>query len=239
MTTAIAFITGLTTSLHCVGMCGPIACGLGTMAKSEGERMVASTVYHGCRLASYATIGAICGAIGRQPLLKYFASPAALLPWVMVLILLMMAFGIDKVLPRPAFLAKLTTRARLRAMRWPAWASAATMGLLTPFLPCGPLYLVFGIALVAGSAAGGAELMLAFGFGTVPLLWLTQQSFASIRRRLSPRHMAYLQRGLALVAALVLAVRLHGTIPSFHKADVTSPAAQEETQELPSCCHGE
>jgi sulfite exporter TauE/SafE len=235
MTTAAALVAGLATSLHCAGMCGPIACGLGTLAKSEGERLTAASLYHGTRLVSYGIIGAVCGALGQQPLKWFFDSPAVLLPWVMVAVLLVMAFGLDKKVPRPAILNRFTVRARFKATKLSAYGGASAMGLLTPFLPCGPLYLVFGAALLAGSAAKGAEFTLAFGLGTVPLLWLAQHQFHRIRATLTPLAMNRLRRGLAFVTALMLAWRLHGTIPaSFYG---TEPKAKPATEELPSCCH--
>ena len=233
MTTAAALIAGLATSLHCAGMCGPIACGLGTLAKSEGERLTAASLYHGTRLVSYAIIGGICGALGQQPLKWFFGSPAVLLPWVMVAVLLIMALGLDKKVPRPAILNRFTARARFKASRFSAYGGASAMGLLTPFLPCGPLYLVFGAALLAGSAAKGAEFTLAFGLGTVPLLWLAQHQFHRIRAKLTPMAMGRLRRGLALVTALMLAWRLHGTIPQEFHGGESQPAVKE----LPSCCH--
>jgi hypothetical protein len=236
MTTAAALVAGLATSLHCVGMCGPLACGLGSLAKSEGERLTAGSLYHGARLLSYGLIGAICGAVGRQPLKWFFDSPAVLLPWVLVAVLLMMAFGWDKRVPRPAVFNRLTARARFGARRLPAYGGAAAMGLLTPLLPCGPLYLVFGAALLAGSAAKGAEFTLAFGLGTVPLLWLASHQFHRIRGLLTPSGLGRLRRGLALVTALMLAWRLHGTIPpQFYGVKPTPEPAVEK--ELPSCCH--
>jgi sulfite exporter TauE/SafE len=233
ITTVAALGFGLATSLHCVGMCGPLACGLGSLAKSEGGRLTAATIYHGSRLLAYAVIGAVCGALGQQPLKWFFNSPAVLLPWVLVAVLLVMAAGWDKKIPRPAILNRLTARARLRAGKFSACGAAMAMGLLTPFLPCGPLYLAFGAALLAGSAAKGAEFALAFGLGTVPLLWLAQHQFHRIRNRLSPPAMARLRRGLALVTALVLAWRIHGTLPPALYGSPPEPA----TQELPSCCH--
>lgn len=232
MTTAAALIAGLATSLHCAGMCGPIACGLGTLAKSESERLTAASLYHGSRMLSYGIIGMICGALGQQPLRWFFDSPAALLPWVMVLVLMLMAFGLDKKIPRPAILNRFTARARLKASRFSAFGGATAMGLLTPFLPCGPLYLVFGAALLAGSAAKGAEFTLAFGLGTVPLLWLVQHQFHRIRMKLTPQMMNVMRRSLALVTAVLLAWRLHGTLPA---AVDTAPA--QEQHALPSCCH--
>lgn len=216
-------------------MCGPIACGLGTLAKSEGERLTAASLYHGMRLVSYGIIGAVCGALGQQPLRWFFDSPAVLLPWVMVFVLLIMALGLDKKVPRPAILNRFTARARFKAGRFSAYGGASAMGLLTPFLPCGPLYLVFGAALLAGSAAKGAEFTLAFGLGTVPLLWLAQHQFHRIRMKLTPMAMSRLRRGLALVAALMLAWRLHGTLPP--EIVGSEPAANPAAEELPSCCH--
>jgi sulfite exporter TauE/SafE len=230
-TTVGALFIGLATSLHCAGMCGPIACGLGTLAKSEGERLAAASLYHGSRLVSYGLIGAVCGALGQQPLKRFFDSPAVLLPWVMVVALLLMATGLDQKIPRPAFLNRLTARARFKANRFSAHGAATAMGLLTPFLPCGPLYAVFGLALLAGSAAKGAEFMLAFGLGTVPLLWLAQHQFHRIRLGLTPLVMKRVQRGLALVTALMLVWRLHGTIPPEWYG------GQPAQKELPSCCH--
>lgn len=235
MTLFAALLAGLATSLHCVGMCGPIACGVGTMARSEGERLAAASLYHGMRLFSYGLIGGICGAIGRQPLKWFFDSPAVLLPWVMVAVMLMMAFGLDKKVPRPAILNRLTARARFKASRFSAAGGASVIGLLTPFLPCGPLYVVFGIALVSGSAARGAELMVAFGLGTVPLLWLAQHQFHRIRAKLTPLAMNRLRRGLALATALMLAWRLHDTLP--FRAEAEPAKVEQGTEDLPSCCH--
>ena len=230
MTTLAALAAGLATSLHCAGMCGPIACGLGNLAKSESERLTAASLYHGARLLSYGIIGGICGALGQQPLKWFFGSPAVLLPWVMVGVLVLMAFGLEKKIPRPAILNRFTARTRFNACKFSAYGGASAMGLLTPLLPCGPLYLVFGTALLAGSAAKGAEFTLAFGLGTVPLLWLAQHQFHRIRGKLTPLAMSRLRRGLALVAALVLVVRLHGTIPAADTGNAPSDA-------LPSCCH--
>lgn len=229
ITTLGALAIGLATSLHCAGMCGPLACGVTTTARSESERLLAASLYHGCRLAAYTVIGAICGALGREPLSWFFDSPAVLLPWAIALALLLVATGLDKKIPRPAILKRVTARARFRFGRRSAVASATALGLLTPFLPCGPLYAMFLALLASGSAATGAETALAFGIGTVPLLWLAQSQFHRLRLRLTPATLGRLQRGLALVAALMMIWRLHDTIPlGEHHHDPSAP--------LPSCC---
>ena len=236
-TTLGALGFGLATSIHCVGMCGPIACGLGNLAKSEGERLTGATLYHATRLFSYGLIGAACGALGQQPLAWFFHSPAVVLPWVLVAGLLIMASGLDRKIPRLPMLDRFTARLRFKARGFSAYGAASVMGLLTPLLPCSYLYLIFVDSLLAGTAAKGAEFTLAFGLGTVPLLWLAHHQFHRLRQKLTPLAMARLRRGLALFTAIILVWRLHGTIPPEFYGKPPTPAKPAATEELPSCCH--
>lgn len=184
------------------------------------------TSYHAARLTAYGVIGAVCGAIGRQPLEWFFDSPAVLLPWVLVVVFLIFGFGLEKKLPRPPVLLKWSAKMRFRLGRMSPVRSGIALGALTPLLPCGPLYLLFGAALLTGSAIRGAEFALAFGLGTVPLIWLAQQQLKRLGKRYN---LVPIQRSLAIVAACLIAFRLWGTIPFY--------SAPEEKSDLPSCCH--
>lgn len=205
---AAAFVAGVATSAHCVGMCGPIACAACT--GGCGYRRGAS--YHGARLFAYALVGALAGMLGRSPIERLLGSPAVLLPWALVVVFVALGLGADRWLPRPAFLSNLLFRLRLKGWATKGGRGAFLLGLGTPMLPCGPLYLIFGSALATGSAVRGAEFALAFGLGTVPLLWLAQGQIGKIRDRLGPRALLYAQRGIAISAALVLAWRLRSTL---------------------------
>ncbi len=228
-TTLGALAAGVVTSLHCAGMCGPIACGLLAAPAGDAGRWLAPIAYHGARLFAYAAIGMICGAIGRQPLEWFFGSPAVILPWMLVAVLLVFALGLEKKLPRPPALSKFAARMRFRGMRAGPVKGGLLLGLMTPLLPCGPLYMLFAASLLSGSAVKGAEFALAFGLGTVPLLWMAQHQLGRLGARLTPQVMAKVRRGLAFAAAMVLAWRLQDTIPAFRDEPVQAA--------LPSCCH--
>ncbi len=205
-TTAGAFVAGLVTSLHCAGMCGPLLCA--ALPKPTPS-------YHAGRLVSYSALGAICGAIGSVPLQKMLKTPLAVLPWVLVALMLLIAFGLKPRLPRPMFLRKWYAR-RLLARQastpaGPHWKGFG-LGLVTPLLPCGPLYLMLGATLLAGSALQGLQFAAAFVLGTIPMLWVAQGSFGLLGRRLSPQRMSQIQRGLALFAAGILIWRLTGSL---------------------------
>ena len=235
LTIAAALVTGLVTSVHCVAMCGPLACSVGKVGQGEARNLMAYLGYHGGRLLAYSGIGAICGAIGEQPLKWIFNSPAVVLPWMLVALFLITALGLWKKLPRPAFVDRLVTRARFRSFKLSAGRGALVMGLATPLLPCGPLYLLFAATLLSGSPLRGAEFALAFGMGTVPLLWLAQQSFSRLRETMPALRFNQLQRGLAIIATIVMIWRLQDTLPNLGASP--EPAAADAEAELPSCCH--
>jgi len=232
-----ALLAGLVTSVHCVGMCGPIACSLGSLQGGESRRLFAATAYHGGRLISYAAIGALCGFLGQQILAPFFDSPAVFLPWFLVLVFLFVATGLHEKLPRPTFLNRFLSGARLKACRLSATRGGFAMGLATPLLPCAPLYLLFGASLQTGSALRGAEFAAAFALGTVPLLWAAQHSFLRVRRHLGPLTLQRVERVVALVAALVIAWRLQDTLPFLDSAPAATPEAApaDSPAALPSC----
>ena len=211
-TPAAAFVAGLVTSLHCAGMCGPLAC---LITPAKGERVDASLVhsaYHGARLASYGVLGAIAGAAGAAPAAFFDAPLVRALPWVMAVYFVFVAFKLGHRLPRLALLGRVQLAVRGWVRGRPAAHVAATMGAATPLLPCGPLYFLVAMAGFAGSAARGAELLLAFGLGTVPLLWFAQANVGWLRARLTPVALGRARAGLALAAALVIVWRLRGDL---------------------------
>lgn len=236
LTIAAALVTGLVTSVHCVAMCGPLACSVGKAGQGETRTLMAYLGYHGGRLIAYSSIGALCGAIGQQPLRWIFNTPAVVLPWMLVGLFLITALGLWKKLPRPRFVDRLVARARFTSFKLSAGRGALVMGLLTPLLPCGPLYLLFAATLLSGSALRGAEFALAFGMGTVPLLWVAQQGFSRLRESMPALRFGQLQRTLAIVATVVMVWRLHDTLPDFGAPIEAAPAAEIDA-ELPSCCH--
>ena len=220
-----AFVAGLVTSLHCAGMCGPLACWL-TPTKPGEDASTIYSVYHGTRLASYGMLGAIAGTVGQGPLALLGGSAIRYAPWALVLFFVAVALRWDKRLPQSGFLAGRWLKVQQWLRGRSRLSSAAVLGVATPLMPCGPLYFVAALAALSGSAVRGVEFMLAFGLGTLPLLWVVQANFGWLRLRLTPAWMARLQVALAVVAAVVISWRLRGTI-GF--AGVTEAAN--------SCCH--
>lgn len=207
-----AFIAGLVTSLHCAGMCGPLACSLMPVRGDRSDAQTVSTVYHVSRLTGYVVLGALAGGMGRAPLMWVSQSVLRWLPWVLVLFFVALALRWDRHLPKLAALGRFTWKLQSWMRGRSRVEAAAALGFATPLLPCGPLYFLVALALLSGSALRGVEFMLAFGLGTVPLLWLAQSQFHWVRRKLSPLWLGRMRVSFALTTAVIIGWRLRATL---------------------------
>jgi hypothetical protein len=209
---ATAFIAGLVTSLHCAGMCGPLACGLMPMRGDRADGPTIATAYHVARLAGYSLLGVLAGGIGRAPLTWISQSALRWLPWLLVLFFVALALRWDRYLPKLAALGRVVWHVQSWMRGRSRVEAAAALGLATPLLPCGPLYFLVALAMLSGSALRGVEVMLAFGLGTVPLLWLAQSQFHWVRQKLSPLWLNRTRVTLALITAVTIGWRLRATL---------------------------
>ena len=164
-----AFLIGLMTSPHCLGMCGGIL--LGNCAQNRSPAL-ASLAYNVGRILSYTAIGGIFGALGT--VIAYSMSVKSMVFTMVGLAVILIGLNLWGLLPglaslfplQPSF-CQLPTKTRKRFAGRPL-----VIGLLTGLMPCASLYAMWLHAVSGGSAAYGAESMLAFALGTAPLLFL-------------------------------------------------------------------
>lgn len=154
--------------------------------------------YHLARAASYTMLGALLGRMGGAAAALFSARLVQMVPLTLVALFLAMAFGFDRNLPQPKFLARLLAVLHMRP------GSGALLGLVTPLIPCGPLYLMLGISLISGSWMRGATLMLCFSLGTMPLYWLAQWQWFHLCARMSPAMLRTTQKVLACASAALV-----------------------------------
>ncbi|HEX5627935.1 MAG TPA: sulfite exporter TauE/SafE family protein [Usitatibacteraceae bacterium] len=206
---------------HCAAMCGGFVATAFAPGPGGGPRPLAGAIaLHAGRLASYATAGALAGAVGATPaLLLGSARFQAVLFSLGALVLVVTGLRIAGVrIVRPASAAwaePLWQRATGLARRLGQSGSLSGrlgLGILWGWAPCALVYSALPLALVSGSALRGAAVMLAFGAGTLPALlgagWLAGRGIGS------PGPVARRVAGAALV---VLA--LAGILQAFGIAD--------------------
>jgi len=211
-----ALIAGAITSIHCVGMCGPLACYLTSGNQSTTSAWKAATVYHLGRVIAYTALGALAGGIGSQLTEWVPALAGNWLPWAFILFFILLILGLEKSLqPSHQLTGRVLQSLQARAARLNPLARSALVGLGTPLLPCGPLYLVLGVSLVAGSALSGGLIMLCFSLGTIGLLFILQVNVPFLEHRLTPRGMRIIQRSLAAITVAIMVWRAAAGEPMF------------------------
>lgn len=183
---------GLASSLHCIGMCGGISVLFGYSpgcgdAKSASR---AQALLHGGRIASYVSLGAVAGGLGSTALGSLDPGTShLLLRWAAGLSLGWIGLAMTGLIPSPAFLAHagLPRAATRLILRLPAAARRTVGGLAWGLMPCGMVYGALLFAMFAGTALGGAQVMLGFGLGTLPALIAAGLGFARMQGALRKR----------------------------------------------------
>ncbi len=209
-----ALVAGLTGSLHCFVMCGPLACA--TMpGREQAGRGKAIAAYHSSRVLAYTLVGGGLGALGGGLANALAVSTRPVLPWLMAAALALPALGLDKRIGRIPLLGSAAARVARFAAKFSSTTRAAAIGAVTPLLPCGLLYGIFIAALSSGSFVDGAVVLGAFAFGAVPALFAAQLQ-VGLFDRLPSRAQFVMRRVVPLAAAAVMVWRGLSTPNSCH-----------------------
>jgi sulfite exporter TauE/SafE len=210
---------GLSSTLHCAGMCGAISCSLLLAQETASHRSLrtAFALTHAGRVAAYTLAGAIVGAIG-APAIGALDRDVAfrLLQWAGAASLIWIGLSTGGLVPSISIIDRGLTSiadavARVHSAAQQRMFVPLLSGLAWGLMPCAMVYAALFTAMLTGSAVGGAVIMGAFGIGTLP--GLIAASFG-LRRlaRVSQSRPQRIAAGLALAAfgvATVLIVHPH------------------------------
>lgn len=195
-------MVGITGSVHCLLMCGPLACATLPLAPAA-ERRSAIAGYQAARVASYTLVGGVFGALGGGVANMLAVSTRPYLTWIMALALLASAFELGKRLRPLPGISQLFRLIGRNGAKLSFTARAAAMGASTPLLPCGLLYGVLAAALTASSFVSGALITFAFSLGGLPAL-IGAQFGSGLLKWDKPIFSILFRRVLPLAGAAVL-----------------------------------
>jgi uncharacterized protein len=211
-----AFTIGLLGSLHCVGMCGPIAMSLPYQGAGRMAAAANALLYNLGRTTTYVIIGGLFGLLGKGIFLAGYQSALSISMGVLMLILAFFSTNLESRLARLSFLQGPLTRLKSamgKLLRAQSQRSFYSIGLLNGLLPCGLVYMAVVGAVSTGSVAKGAAYMGLFGLGTIPLMLLTALAGNWIGARMRSRIRAVLPFMLVLIAALLIFRGLNFDMP--------------------------
>ncbi|SHK36352.1 hypothetical protein SAMN04488007_2855 [Maribacter aquivivus] len=168
-----ALILGLMGSLHCVGMCGPIAFMLPVDRTNNYKKFGQIFIYHFGRLMAYGLIGLIFGLLGKG--LSIFGIQQKLsigIGIIMIVIVLIPYKTFNKYnLSKPIYKVISKVKNQLgKELKKKSPDTFLTIGFLNGFLPCGLVYMALFGSIAMGDAFKGSLYMMLFGLGTLPLM---------------------------------------------------------------------
>lgn len=188
-----AFLLGLFSSAHCVGMCGGImgALTMAIPANAKARRWLLLLSYNLGRICSYALMGAIVGVFAQQ---ITESGGAVWLRWLAGALLIAMGLylanwwrGLTYLETGGRYLWAYLQPLGKALMPVDTAPKALALGGIWGWLPCGLVYSALAYAMAQGDAIGGGLVMLAFGLGTLPTVlatgFIAQQLSGLLQRR--------------------------------------------------------
>jgi len=228
----VAFVMGLFSSMHCIGMCGSI---IGTLTlslspeiRNNKKRLLPFVFnYNFGRITSYAIAGGLVGAI--EALLTMHLGETHGHRFLQLLSAVIMASAglyIAGWFPRFAYIEK--TGMLLWKKIEPYGRKlipvknlkqAYLFGMIWGWLPCGLVYSALALAATAGDASKSSLTMLAFGLGTLPAV-IGVGVMTQLLTRLSR-----IKRFKEAVGLLMIILALFATVPWLNPMAITSHMA--------------
>ena len=222
-----AFLLGLVGSLHCAGMCGPLALALPAAGNTTPAYVLGRVAYNAGRIVTYCLLGIVFGLAGWTFLL------AGLQRWVSIALgvaLLLGLFASRKLAQwNPVTSAVNQLKSRMSVvLRRRSFAALAVLGLLNGLLPCGLVYVACAGSAATGGVLAGARYMAAFGVGTLPMMMAI-----SLSGKLVPTSLR-----LKLLKAIPVCVFLLGTLLILRGMSLGIPyVSPDMSGSGASCCH--
>ena len=170
-----ALMTGLIGSLHCIGMCGPIAIALPLGKKSWGYRTVGSLSYNIGRTLTYGILGSLFGLLGKGIQLAGLQQWASIAIGIIMILTVIFPvifksqISLDKIFT--GYAARLIIQFR-KLFSQSSISSLFVIGLLNGLLPCGLVYVAIAGAINTNEVTQGIIYMLLFGIGTIPIMFV-------------------------------------------------------------------
>lgn len=228
----LAFTLGLMSSLHCVGMCGPIALALPVHHRSTFGKMLGILMYNAGRAITYSLLGVLFGFVGSA--LNFGGLQRGLSIGTGLFLLGTVAYSshwLDQLsAPLPLQKGVQWIKKRLSSLlSRRSFPALFLLGTLNGLLPCGLVYMALISSVALGNPWEGGLFMALFGVGTIPAM----SAVAFVKTFISTKFRNQARR---LMPAFVAAVAILLIVRGFQYSE--NPLMEKTSREIP-ICHGE
>lgn len=239
------FILGISSGLHCIGMCGPIAMALPLDRSSNGSILFGALQYNFGRVITYSILGLIAGSLGLT------INTFGILQWISIIAgVLLIVFAWRHLFQRIPLLhaPSLYFTSGLnqllgKVIRSKNPAKLLFLGGLNGLLPCGMVYAALLNSMLAGSPVASAAAMIAFGIGTLPAMIFVSFAMGKISMETRRKFKQFLPFLLTIVGAVIILRGMNLNIPYLSPKVEINQHVDEKTEDgknaevTMSCCH--
>lgn len=210
------FVLGLFGSLHCVGMCGPIALTLPVHHLSGIKRFLMLLLYQFGRVVTYASLGLLFGFAGRSLYLAGFQQWFSIGIGVFIMVLLILYYYYKKTI-QPSFLQ--TFYRKIQSVIISILQSEKNtfsyllLGMANGLLPCGMVYVAIAAALTGTTITESVLFMAVFGLGTLPAMMMISYFGTSLSLSIRRSFRKAVPFGIALMALILILRGMNLGIP--------------------------
>ncbi|WP_353169928.1 sulfite exporter TauE/SafE family protein [Flavobacterium sp.] len=177
-----ALIFGFISSLHCVGMCGPIAMMLPIDQNNSFKKWIQIATYQMGRVVAYASLGLLFGVLGSGFFFAGFQQQLSILAGIFMILIAIIPekklaqYNFSK--PIYKLISSVKTQLGLQ-FKNKSYKSLFLIGLFNGYLPCGMVYVALFGAMAMNHVFLGSLYMILFGLGTIPLMAVFVNFFKS------------------------------------------------------------
>jgi sulfite exporter TauE/SafE len=229
-----AIILGFMGSLHCVGMCGPIAFMLPVDRNNNVKKFIQIFIYHFGRLLAYGLLGLVFGLLGKGLFVFGMQQKLSIAIGVLMILVVLIPYKTFSKynLSKPVYKIIGKVKNRLgKELQKKTPDTFLTIGFLNGFLPCGLVYMALFGAVAMGDALKGALYMVIFGAGTIPLMTSAIYFSSLLKNTAKQKIQKLIPVFVILIGALFILRGLGLGIPYISP----SPVSQTITAEIE--CH--
>lgn len=213
-----AFMLGFVGSLHCAGMCGPLAMAVPVLGMGRGTIVCSRLIYNLARVATYATMGLAIGVLGQAFALAGVQRWISLAAGSLILAGVLVSSRWLNGVPLSRFVVRLKSAFGSLLQRR-SLGAVALLGALNGLLPCGLVYVAGAAALASHHWWEGVAYMTLFGLGTVPVMFGLGMVGMKLQSALRFRLQRLVPVSLAVVGGLLLLRGLALGVPYLSPAD--------------------
>lgn len=225
------FLLGLFGSMHCVGMCGPLAMVIPVHHLSPVRKFFMLLLYQLGRVVTYASLGLIFGLLGQRIYIAGFQRWFSMGLGMLIFILLIL-FYVYKKSVQPAFMRVLYKKVQqviitiLQSGK--GGLSYLGLGMANGLLPCGMVYVAIAAALTAGSVSGSVYFMATFGLGTLPAMTAFSYFGTSMSVNIRQAFRKAVPIAMAIMACLLILRGMNLGIPLISPVMQSAPGVVVE-----------